>query len=112
SRDRTRLRRLSPRNGNIRGRGRRLSAISTSSSPKRGSRDESERAKSRDFRAILASLRELGQTDECVAGAGGIEPPNGGIKIRCLTAWLRPNGPFGNGAANAASRTPFGQAGL
>ena len=26
-----------------------------------------------------------------VAGAGGIEPPNGGIKIRCLTAWLRPN---------------------
>jgi hypothetical protein len=26
-----------------------------------------------------------------LAGAGGIEPPNGGIKIRCLTAWLRPN---------------------
>ena len=26
-----------------------------------------------------------------MAGAGGIEPPNGGIKIRCLTAWLRPN---------------------
>ena len=25
-----------------------------------------------------------------MAGAGGIEPPNGGIKIRCLTAWLRP----------------------
>lgn len=21
---------------------------------------------------------------------GGIEPPNGGIKIRCLTAWLHP----------------------
>ena len=28
-----------------------------------------------------------------LAGAGGIEPPNGGIKIRCLTAWLRPNRP-------------------
>ena len=28
-----------------------------------------------------------------MAGAGGIEPPNGGIKIRCLTAWLRPNSP-------------------
>jgi hypothetical protein len=28
---------------------------------------------------------------ECVAGAGGFEPPYGGIKIRCLTAWLRPN---------------------
>lgn len=26
-----------------------------------------------------------------LVGAGGIEPPNGGIKIRCLTAWLRPN---------------------
>ena len=25
-----------------------------------------------------------------MAGAGGFEPPNGGIKIRCLTAWLRP----------------------
>lgn len=33
-----------------------------------------------------------------MAGAGGIEPPNGGIKIRCLTAWLRPNRPVaGNG---------------
>src|SRR6266849_2231388 len=27
-----------------------------------------------------------------LAGAGGIEPPYGGIKIRCLTAWLRPTG--------------------
>src|SRR5690606_36360293 len=25
-----------------------------------------------------------------VAGAGGFEPPHGGIKIRCLTTWLRP----------------------
>jgi hypothetical protein len=25
-----------------------------------------------------------------VAGAGGFEPPYGGIKIRCLTAWRRP----------------------
>src|SRR5262245_12178332 len=25
-----------------------------------------------------------------LAGAGGLEPPNGGIKIRCLTTWLRP----------------------
>ena len=30
-----------------------------------------------------------------LAGAGGIEPPNDGIKIRCLTAWLRPNRPRG-----------------
>jgi hypothetical protein len=26
-----------------------------------------------------------------MAGAGGIEPPYDGIKIRCLTAWRRPN---------------------
>jgi hypothetical protein len=25
-----------------------------------------------------------------LAGAGGFEPPHGGIKIRCLTTWLRP----------------------
>ena len=28
-----------------------------------------------------------------LAGAPGFEPGNGGIKIRCLTTWLRPNGP-------------------
>jgi hypothetical protein len=27
-----------------------------------------------------------------LAGAGGFEPPYGGIKIRCLTAWRRPKG--------------------
>ncbi len=26
-----------------------------------------------------------------MAGAGGFEPPYGGIKIRCLTTWLRPS---------------------
>lgn len=35
--------------------------------------------------------------DECVAGAGGFEPPYGGIKIRCLTAWRRPNAPGAGG---------------
>src|SRR5579884_552586 len=30
-----------------------------------------------------------------VAGAGGFEPPYGGIKIRCLTAWLRPKNRVG-----------------
>jgi hypothetical protein len=34
--------------------------------------------------------------DGGLAGAGGIEPPNGGIKIRCLTAWLRPTDEHGN----------------
>ena len=27
-----------------------------------------------------------------LVGAPGFEPGNGGIKIRCLTTWLRPNG--------------------
>ncbi len=28
--------------------------------------------------------------DKILAGAEGLEPSNGGIKIRCLTTWLRP----------------------
>jgi hypothetical protein len=28
-----------------------------------------------------------------MAGAAGIEPANGGIKSRCLTAWRRPSMP-------------------
>ena len=45
-----------------------------------------------------------------LAGAGGIEPPNGGIKIRCLTAWLRPNRPGRNRGSTGA--TPSSTAGL
>ena len=25
-----------------------------------------------------------------LAGVGGFEPPNGGVRVRCLTAWLHP----------------------
>jgi hypothetical protein len=39
-----------------------------------------------DFRPILAFPREPVRTHEWLAGAGGIEPPNGGIKICCLYA--------------------------
>src|SRR5215469_13024824 len=31
------------------------------------------------------------KTPDLLAGAPGFEPGNGGIKIRCLTTWLRPN---------------------
>src|SRR3954471_15799607 len=41
-----------------------------------------------------------------LAGAGGIEPPNGGIKIRCLTTWLRPIRPFGNGGDTSVRGFP------
>jgi hypothetical protein len=40
-----------------------------------------------------------------LAGAGGIEPSNAGIKIRCLTAWLRPNSLFSY--TNSLSRQKF-----
>ena len=46
-------------------------------------------------RPISQSFQEV----DALAGAGGIEPPNGGIKIRCLTAWLRPNRLFRGTAA-------------
>ena len=32
-----------------------------------------------------------GELLRCVAGVEGFEPPNGGIKTRGLTTWLRPN---------------------
>src|SRR5437588_3274268 len=37
------------------------------------------------------TTRRMSRADWCcVAGAPGFEPGNGGIKIRCLTTWLRP----------------------
>ena len=33
---------------------------------------------------------ETGRTPDWLAGAPGFEPGNGGIKILCLTTWLRP----------------------
>ncbi len=41
---------------------------------------------------------DCAQVPETLAGAGGFEPPHGGIKVRCLTTWLRPNGPSGGAA--------------
>ena len=43
--------------------------------------------------ALSARCGKVCGSGECVAGAGGFEPPHGGIKIRCLTAWRRPNAP-------------------
>ena len=54
--------------------------------------------KARCLRPLPGFGEGLRGSADCLAGAGGIEPPNGGIKIRCLTAWLRPNWPGGNGA--------------
>ena len=58
----------------------------------RESRDSQRCAKSPATARIVA--RQTGQTQrpDWLAGAPGFEPGNGGIKIRCLTTWLRPNG--------------------
>jgi hypothetical protein len=37
--------------------------------------------KSRDFRACGAQVTNGRRTQDCLAGAGGFEPPHGGIKI-------------------------------
>ena len=42
---------------------------------------------------------------EGLAGAGGFEPPHGGIKVRCLTTWLRPNAPFLRGSPHPYNRS-------
>ena|SRR5579872_5639590 len=41
-------------------------------------------AKARHLRAFLAAWEGASRMPEWLAGAGGIEPPNGGIKIRLL----------------------------
>ena len=56
-------------------------------------RGDGGRALSDLRRARALHMQQTGATqdEDCVVGAGGIEPPNGGIKIRCLTAWRRPS---------------------
>src|SRR3954468_12219093 len=41
---------------------------------------------------------------DCLAGAGGFEPPHGGIKIPCLTTWRRPKRPVGKTARRQSCR--------
>src|SRR6266478_8975754 len=40
--------------------------------------------------AVLPHLEITPRRPDWLAGAPGFEPGNGGIKIRCLTTWLRP----------------------
>ena len=50
-------------------------------------------SKGRQMAGILRRQGENLERLDWLAGAGGFEPPNGGIKIRCLTTWLRPTEP-------------------
>src|SRR5262249_6103708 len=85
------LQRKSPQNGNIREAGRRLSPGLHHRVRKARTRRPKRLCETRSFRPLFGLSGKTGRAPDCVAGAGGIEPPNGGIKIRCLTAWLRPN---------------------
>ena len=60
----------------------RLSAIGASRSGNWVSGDEDECTKSRYLRPYLAFPGKPSQKPQCLAGAGGFEPPYGGIKIR------------------------------
>ncbi len=47
--------------------------------------------KPRHWRAFQDRNGNILQNAHWLAGAGGFEPPHGGIKIPCLTTWRRPN---------------------
>src|SRR5215470_18581459 len=59
------------------------SAACDSPEPTQHKRRNEHVKKSRNDPKMAKHLKSL-------AGAGGFEPPHGGTKIRCLTAWLRP----------------------
>jgi hypothetical protein len=55
-----------------------------------------ERAKTPQMQAFRAQIDRNLRSSDWLAGAGGIEPPNGGIKIRCLAARF-PRAPLSHG---------------
>src|ERR1700732_853063 len=62
--------------------GRSLALLRVNCLGKADARDGIERAKSRDFRPILASLGKPGRTPEGLAGAKGFGPRYGELEIR------------------------------
>ena len=42
----------------------------------------------------------------CRTGVAGFEPTNDGVKVRCLTAWLYPNGLGDRGESNPRMSVP------
>ena len=73
----------------------------------RGDQKEDENLPTALPTALKIAKRENGESvARSMAGAPGFEPGNGGIKIRCLTTWLRPN--RYRRAAQAISRAAAG----
>ena len=56
-------------------------------------RDSGKCAQPAGMPAVLTHLEITPWRPDWLAGAPGFEPGNGGIKIRCLTTWLRPKTP-------------------
>jgi hypothetical protein len=83
-----------PENRNIRNCCRRLSGIFGLKFRKWEDGDFLKITEARCWRVLSAVEKIFPQTAECLAGAAGIEPPNGGIKIRqsplILIAFLPP----------------------
>ena len=105
------LRWKSPENGNISKVGRRLSAFSLFSCafPEPGDIPY-EREKARVLRAFRDEGVRYLKLNKWLAGAGGFEPPYGGIKIHCLTTWRRPKAEAEGGEPCRETRS--GHAGL
>ena len=55
--------------------------------PKQATKDKDDMTKT-TFLCFLVNTK----TSKSTAGAEGFEPPDDGIKTRCLTTWLCPNG--------------------
>src|ERR1700726_1743679 len=101
------LRPQSPKNGSFSIVRRRLSAISLRKCPKSEPGDRWPIRKSPPLAGLSADIRDIFSRRRTVlAGAGGFEPPHGGIKIHCLTTWRRPNRRLRKPAGPACPRVP------
>src|SRR5206468_161664 len=61
-----------------------------------------------DATLLPALRRPQAIKGKTLAGAPGFEPGNAGIKIRCLTTWLRPKRVIGSDPGRTLSRTTIG----
>src|SRR5438552_13417552 len=67
---------------------------------------KSKSASERPPKSKPSAGRTAAIESKSLAGAPGFEPGNGGIKIRCLTAWLRPIGYSRSGADDTDEGPP------
>ncbi len=85
------LQKASPENGSFLRNGWRISRLLAREIRRPGNWRTDPSSKSRHWRAFRDRNGNILQNAHWLAGAGGFEPPHGGIKIPCLTTWRRPN---------------------